>query len=135
VGNYHRLNAVLKRVMGGKGRGEMTTAEMEAAIGWLERKRLAEHVHLVRDDPRYAFTARRVALASGALAEAGQRRSMPARRGVVASAGGRAASAWPTRDSGSEERRCCRGAPLPRLCRGWEGEGTASSGAAGPHGR
>ncbi|MBC4018418.1 hypothetical protein ACFQU2_42215 [Siccirubricoccus deserti] len=29
-GNYHRLNAVLKRVMGGKGRGEMTLDELEA---------------------------------------------------------------------------------------------------------
>jgi hypothetical protein len=72
-GNYHRLNAVLKRVMGGKGRGEMTIAELEAAIGWLERNRLAEHQHLVRDDPRYAFPARRVADPERRqLAEAGQ---------------------------------------------------------------
>lgn len=72
-GNYHRLNAVLKRVMGGKGRGEMTIAELEAAIGWLERNRLADHLHLVRDDPRYAFRARRVADAERRrLAAAGQ---------------------------------------------------------------
>jgi superfamily II DNA or RNA helicase len=72
-GNYHRLNAVLKRVMGGKGRGEMTIAELEAAIGWLERNRLAEHLHLVRDDPRYAFRARRLAAAERRrLADAGQ---------------------------------------------------------------
>jgi superfamily II DNA or RNA helicase len=74
VGNYHRLNAVLKRVMGGKGRGEMTIAELEAATGWLERNRLADHLHLVQGDPRYAFTARRVASAERRrLADAGQR--------------------------------------------------------------
>jgi hypothetical protein len=98
-GNYHRLNAALKRVMGGKGRGEMTIAEMEAAIGWLERNRLAEHLHLIRDDPRYAFTARRVALAERQrLAEAGQRALDAGEakewwRPPV----GRAASAWPRR--------------------------------------
>jgi superfamily II DNA or RNA helicase len=97
VGNYHRLNAVLKRVMGGKGRGEMTIAEMEAAVGWLERNRLADHMHLVRDDPRYAFTARRVARAERLkLAASGQ---------AVLDTGkaeewwrlpvGRPASAWP----------------------------------------
>jgi hypothetical protein len=39
----------------------MWLAELEAAVGWLERHRLSEHLHLVRDDPRYAFRARRVA--------------------------------------------------------------------------
>jgi hypothetical protein len=98
-GNYQRLNAVLKRVMGGKGRGEMTIAEMEAAIGWLERNRLAEHLHLVRDDPRYAFTERRVAAAERRrLAKAGQEAlaSVQAEewwRPPV----GRPASAWPRR--------------------------------------
>jgi superfamily II DNA or RNA helicase len=98
-GNYHRLNAVLKRVMGGKGRGEMTIAEMEAAIGWLERNRLAEHLHLVRDDPRYAFTARRVALAERQrLAEAGQRTlDAGEEREWWRPPVGRAASAWPRR--------------------------------------
>ena len=59
-GNYHRLNAVLKRVMGGRSRAERTLAELEAAIGWLERNRLCEHLHLLRDDPRYAFRARQI---------------------------------------------------------------------------
>ena len=36
----------------------MTMAELEAAIGWLERNRLAEHLHLLDDDPRYAWTAK-----------------------------------------------------------------------------
>lgn len=58
-GLYHRYNAILKRVMGNRGRAEMTIAELEAAIGWLERNRLADHGHLLDDDPRYAWTARR----------------------------------------------------------------------------
>lgn len=106
-GNYHRLNAVLKRVMGGKGRGEMTLAELEAAIGWLERNRLADHLHLVQTDPRYAFTARRVALAERRrLAEAGQ---------VALDKGqaeewwrppvGRPASAWPRADRQRRDRK------------------------------
>lgn len=57
-GNYHRLNAVLKRVLG-KGRGEMGAAELDAAVAWLERNRLAEHLHLLDGDGRYAFVARR----------------------------------------------------------------------------
>ncbi len=55
---YHRYNAVLKRVMGNKGRAEMTLAELEAAIGWLERNRLSDHLYLLEGDPRYAWTAR-----------------------------------------------------------------------------
>ena len=53
-----RLNAVLKRVLG-KGRGEMGAAELEAAVAWLERNRLADHLHLLEGDGRYAFEARR----------------------------------------------------------------------------
>ena len=56
-GLYHRYNAVLKRVTG-RSRAEMTLAELEAAIGWLERHRLADHVDLLEGDPRYAWTAR-----------------------------------------------------------------------------
>ncbi len=56
-GLYHRYNAVLKRVMA-RGRAEMTLAELEAAIGWLERHRLADHVGLLEGDPRYAWSAR-----------------------------------------------------------------------------
>ena len=40
-GLSHRYNAVLKRVLGNKGRAEMTLAELEAALAWLERNRLA----------------------------------------------------------------------------------------------
>jgi len=57
-GNYHRLNAVLKRVLG-KGRGEMGAAELDAAVAWLERNRLADHLHTLDGDARYAFDARR----------------------------------------------------------------------------
>jgi hypothetical protein len=57
-GNYHRLNAVLKRVLG-KGRGEMGAAELDAAVAWLERNRLADHLHTLDGDGRYAFEARR----------------------------------------------------------------------------
>jgi hypothetical protein len=53
----HRYNAVLKRVLA-KGRTEMTIAELEAALAWLERNRLAEHLHLLEGDTRYAWSAR-----------------------------------------------------------------------------
>jgi superfamily II DNA or RNA helicase len=58
-GLYHRYNACLKRVTGGKSRAQMTLAELQAAIGWLERNRLAEHLHLLDDDPRYAWSVRK----------------------------------------------------------------------------
>lgn len=59
-GLYHRYNAVLKRVAGsGKSRAQMTLSELEAAIGWVERNRLSEHMHLLKDDPRYAWSARK----------------------------------------------------------------------------
>jgi hypothetical protein len=58
-GLYHRYNAALKRVTGNKSRAEMTLAELDAAIGWLERNRLSEQLHLLDDDPRYAWTARK----------------------------------------------------------------------------
>ena len=54
----HRYNAVLKRVTG-RGRGEMGAAELEAALGWLERNRIADHLHLLEGDARYAWDARR----------------------------------------------------------------------------
>lgn len=56
-GLYHRYNAVLKRVFGNKGRAEMTLPELEAALSWLERNRLADHLHLLEGDSRYAWTA------------------------------------------------------------------------------
>ena len=58
-GLHHRYNAVLKRVAGNKGRGAMTLPELEAALGWLERNRLADHLHLLDGDHRYAWTAAR----------------------------------------------------------------------------
>ncbi len=56
-GLYHCYNAVLKRVMG-RSRAEMTLSELEAATGWLERHRLADHIGLLAGDPRYAWTVR-----------------------------------------------------------------------------
>jgi hypothetical protein len=37
----------------------MTLAELQAAMGWLERNRLAEHLHLLNHDPRYAWSVRK----------------------------------------------------------------------------
>ncbi len=56
-GLSHRYNAVLKRVCGNKGRAEMGLADLEAALAWLERNRLSEHLHLLEGDTRYAWTA------------------------------------------------------------------------------
>jgi superfamily II DNA or RNA helicase len=58
-GLYHRYNAVLKRTFGNKGRAQMTLPELEAALAWLERNRLFDHLHLLENDPRYAWTAAR----------------------------------------------------------------------------
>jgi hypothetical protein len=58
-GLYHRYNAVLKRVFGNKGRAQMTLPELEAALAWLERNRLFDHLHHLEGDPRYAWTAAR----------------------------------------------------------------------------
>jgi hypothetical protein len=55
---YHRYNATLKRVLGGKARAEMGLAELEAAVAWLERNRLRDHLHVLEGDARYAWTAR-----------------------------------------------------------------------------
>jgi len=57
-GLYHRYNAILKRCTGDKARAQMTTPELEAAIGWLERNRLSDHEAVLENDPRYAWTAR-----------------------------------------------------------------------------
>lgn len=59
AGLYHRYNAALKRVSGDKSRAQMTLSELEAAIGWLERNRLSEHLHLLEGDPRYTWSARK----------------------------------------------------------------------------
>ena len=36
----------------------MTLAELEAAVGWLERNRVSDHLELIRDDHRYAWSVR-----------------------------------------------------------------------------
>jgi uncharacterized protein involved in outer membrane biogenesis len=56
-GRYHGYNAVLKRVMGGKGRAEMTLAELEGSVAWLERNRLSDHLNQLDGDMRYAWSA------------------------------------------------------------------------------
>ncbi|WP_407524645.1 DEAD/DEAH box helicase [Methylobacterium oryzisoli] len=55
----HRYNAVLKRLSGNKARAAMTAEDLEAALAWLERNRLGDHLHLLEGDARYAWTARR----------------------------------------------------------------------------
>lgn len=57
--SYHAYNAVLKRALGGKSRSEMSLAELEAAVGWLERNRLGDHLDLIDDDQRYRWSSRR----------------------------------------------------------------------------
>jgi hypothetical protein len=57
-GLYHAYNAVLKRATIGKGRAEMTLAELEAAVEWLGRNRLREHLHLLDGDTRFGWRAR-----------------------------------------------------------------------------
>jgi superfamily II DNA or RNA helicase len=57
-GLYHRYNAILKRRSGDKPRAQMSLQELEAAVSWLERNRLADHTHLLDNDPRYRWTVR-----------------------------------------------------------------------------
>ena len=57
-GLYHRYNAILKRCTGNKPRAQMHLAELEAAVSWLERNRLADHAHTLEGDPRYGWTVR-----------------------------------------------------------------------------
>ena len=42
----------------------MSLAELEAAVGWLERNRVLDHMDVLRDDPRYEWTARQRATAA-----------------------------------------------------------------------
>ena len=55
---YHAYNAILKRVLG-KSRAEMSLAELEAAVGWLDRNRLSDHAGLIENDPQYRWSATR----------------------------------------------------------------------------
>ena len=45
-------------MLGNKGRAEMTLPELEAAVSWLERNRLSDHLHLLAGDHRYDWAAR-----------------------------------------------------------------------------
>jgi hypothetical protein len=58
AGLYHAYNAVLKRATGGKSRGAMSLAELEAAIAWLGRHRLRDHLRLLDGDHRFGWQAR-----------------------------------------------------------------------------
>ncbi len=58
-GSYHAYNAALKRALGGKSRAQMTLAELEAAVAWLERNRIRDYLHLLEGDHRYGWAARR----------------------------------------------------------------------------
>jgi len=64
-GGYHAYNAALKRVLG-KVRAAMTLSELESAAAWLERNRLADHLHLLDGDPRYAWQVRQGSARLGA---------------------------------------------------------------------
>ena len=57
-GLYHRYNAILKRCTGDKSRARMTLPELEAAVSWLERNRLADHATALDGDPRYGWSVR-----------------------------------------------------------------------------
>ena len=57
-GLYHRYNAILKRCTGDKPRAQMSVQDLEAAVSWLERNRLADHAHLLEGDPRYGWAVR-----------------------------------------------------------------------------
>ncbi len=57
-GLYHRYNAILKRRTGDKSRARMTLQELEAAVSWLERNRLADHATALDGDPRYGWSVR-----------------------------------------------------------------------------
>ncbi len=57
-GGYHAYNAILRNYFG-KPRAQMTLAELEAAVGWLERNRLSDYFHLLDGDQRYWFSASR----------------------------------------------------------------------------
>jgi superfamily II DNA or RNA helicase len=58
-GDYHAYNAILRNRFG-KSRAEMTLAELEAIIGWLERNRLSDHLDLLDSDQHYWFSADRL---------------------------------------------------------------------------
>ncbi|MBV9747446.1 MAG: hypothetical protein JO157_01410 [Acetobacteraceae bacterium] len=61
----------------------MGLAELEAAAAWLERNRLADHLHLLDGDPRYAWQARQARRRGEWAPPVGRRqggRAVPAQR-------------------------------------------------------
>jgi hypothetical protein len=58
AGDYHAYNAILRNRFG-KPRAEMTLADLEAVVGWLERNRLSDHFDLLDGDQHYRFSAAR----------------------------------------------------------------------------
>jgi superfamily II DNA or RNA helicase len=56
---YHAYNAILKRALGNKRRSELSIEELEAAVGWLERNRIRDHLGLIEDDAHYRWSSRR----------------------------------------------------------------------------
>ena len=84
-GLYHAYNAALKRATGGKSRAEMTLAELEAALEWLGRNRLRDHLHLLDGDHRFGWRAR-----SRGEWKPPAGRPAPPRRRTTAGGGGRA---------------------------------------------
>ena len=54
---HHAYAAALKRIMG-KGRAEMSLAELEATLAWLERNRIGDHLAVLEGDARYGWTVR-----------------------------------------------------------------------------
>jgi superfamily II DNA or RNA helicase len=56
AGGYHAYNAILRNRFG-KPRAEMTLAELEAVVGWLERNRLSDFLELLEGDAQYRFSA------------------------------------------------------------------------------
>ncbi|TDH62718.1 restriction endonuclease subunit R [Dankookia rubra] len=54
---HHAYAAALKRIMG-KGRAEMSLAELEATLAWLERNRIGDHLTVLEGDARYGWSVR-----------------------------------------------------------------------------
>ncbi len=81
AGAHHAYAAALKRVMG-KARGAMSLVELEATIAWLERNRIADHLHRLEGDGRFTWTARQRRFAFVAGAGQSRRRPAPEKHGA-----------------------------------------------------
>ena len=49
----------IERELGGSTAWDWQPIQLEAALAWLERNRLSDHLHLLEGDSRYAWTAAR----------------------------------------------------------------------------